>query len=52
MLIHVIRFLRSWTACSSTLQQLSRLSDQELKRLGITRSDIPRIAYERSESWA
>ncbi len=49
MLIHVIRFLRAWRLCSLTLQELSRLSDQELTRLGIKRSDIPRIAWERSE---
>lgn len=50
MLIHVIRFLRAWKLCTETLQDLSKLSDQELRRIGIRRSDIPRIAWERSEA--
>jgi uncharacterized protein YjiS (DUF1127 family) len=49
MLIHVIRFLRAWKACSNTLQQLSEKSDRELSQLGISRSDIPRIAFKRSD---
>ena len=49
MLIHLIRFLRAWRTCSLTLQELSRLSDGDLRRMGIKRSDIPRIAWERSE---
>jgi uncharacterized protein YjiS (DUF1127 family) len=50
MLIHVIRFLRAWRLCSLTLQELSKLSDRDLSRIGISRSDIPRIAWERSEA--
>ncbi len=50
MLINVIRFLRAWRLCTLNLQYLSRLSDGELRRLGIKRSDIPRIAWERSEA--
>jgi uncharacterized protein YjiS (DUF1127 family) len=49
MLIYVIRFLRAWRRCSHTLQQLSLLSDRELADAGITREDIPRVAWERSE---
>ena len=48
MLIHVIRFLRSWRACSDALRELTRKSDSELREMGITRSDIPRVAYERT----
>jgi uncharacterized protein YjiS (DUF1127 family) len=48
MLIHVIRFLRSWRLCSDILQELSRKSDSELKDMGISRTDIPRIAWERT----
>lgn len=48
MLIHVIRFLRSWYLCSDILRDLSRKSDSELNKLGIARSDIPRIALERT----
>jgi uncharacterized protein YjiS (DUF1127 family) len=48
MLIHVIRFLRSWRLCSDILRNLSQKSDSELHAMGITRSDIPRIALERT----
>jgi uncharacterized protein YjiS (DUF1127 family) len=48
MLIHVIRFLRSWRLCSDILRELSRKSDSELSQMGISRADIPRIAWERT----
>jgi uncharacterized protein YjiS (DUF1127 family) len=48
MLIYVIRFLRSWRVCSDVLLELSRKTDSELQAMGITRADIPRIAFERS----
>jgi uncharacterized protein YjiS (DUF1127 family) len=48
MLIHVIRFLRSWRLCSEALQELTRKSDSELREMGVTRADIPRIAFERA----
>jgi uncharacterized protein YjiS (DUF1127 family) len=48
MLIHVIRFLRSWRLCSDILQELARKSDHELHAMGISRADIPRIAWERT----
>jgi uncharacterized protein YjiS (DUF1127 family) len=48
MLIHVIRFLRSWRLCSDILRDLSRKSDSELREMGLTRADIPRVAHERT----
>jgi uncharacterized protein YjiS (DUF1127 family) len=48
MLIHVIRFLRSWRLCSDMLRDLSRKSDSELREMGLTRADIPWVAYERT----
>ena len=48
MLIYVIRFLRSWRVCSDVLQELAHKSDSELSAMGITRADIPRIAFERA----
>ena len=50
MLIHVIRFLRSWRLCSDILVELTRKSDSELRAMGLSRSDIPRVAYERTIS--
>jgi len=48
MLIHVIRFLRSWRLCSDILRDLTQKSDSELQEMGLTRSDIPRVAFERT----
>jgi len=47
MLIHVIRFLRSWRLVADTLRELAQKSDSELKAIGISRADIPRVALER-----
>ena len=48
MLIHFIHFLQSWRACSDNLRELTGKSDSELQDIGITRADIPRVAYERT----
>ena len=48
-LAHLFRFLRQWKAYGSSLQELSRLGDRELADIGISRSDIPRIAWENAE---
>jgi uncharacterized protein YjiS (DUF1127 family) len=48
MLIHVIRFLRSWRLCSDILRDLTQKSDSELQEMGLTRADIPRVAFERA----
>lgn len=48
MLIHVIHFLRSWRLCSDILQELAHKSDSELRAMGMTRADIPRVAFERT----
>jgi uncharacterized protein YjiS (DUF1127 family) len=48
MLSPVIRFFQSWKRYGLAMQELSQLSDRELADIGITRSDIPRIAWEQS----
>jgi uncharacterized protein YjiS (DUF1127 family) len=48
MLSPVIRFFQSWKRYGLAVQELSQLSDRELADIGITRSDIPRIASEQS----
>lgn len=45
-LIIIARFIQSWKMYNSTLRQLSQLSDRELADAGISRSDIPRVAWE------
>ncbi|HWV54833.1 DUF1127 domain-containing protein [Pseudorhodoplanes sp.] len=51
-LSHFVRFLRQWRAYGNSLQELSRLGDRELADIGISRSDIPRIAWESAERTA
>jgi uncharacterized protein YjiS (DUF1127 family) len=48
MLSPVIRFFQNWKRYGLAMQELSQLSDRELADIGITRSDIPRIASEQS----
>lgn len=45
MLAHVIRFVREWKRYNQSLSELNRLGDRELADLGLSRSDIPRVAW-------
>jgi uncharacterized protein YjiS (DUF1127 family) len=49
MLSPVIRFFQNWKRYGLAVQELSQLSDRELADIGITRSDIARIAWEQSD---
>lgn len=46
MLAAIIDFYRTWKRYGSAIHELSHLSDRELADIGITRSDIPRLAWE------
>jgi uncharacterized protein YjiS (DUF1127 family) len=46
MLLEIANFLRAWRRYNASLNELSRLGDRELADIGLTRSDIPRIAWE------
>jgi uncharacterized protein YjiS (DUF1127 family) len=46
MLVSVIRFLHAWKRYGLAVNELSHLSDRELADIGITRSDIPRVAWD------
>lgn len=46
MLLSIIRYLQSWKRYGLAMQELSQLNDRELADIGITRGDIPRIAWE------
>ena len=48
MLVAIINALRSWRRYNQSLRELSQLGDRELADIGITRSDIARIAREDS----
>jgi uncharacterized protein YjiS (DUF1127 family) len=46
MLLEIFNFLRTWRRYNASLSELSHLGDRELADIGLTRSDIPRIAWE------
>jgi uncharacterized protein YjiS (DUF1127 family) len=50
MLLSIIRFVQTWKRYNSSLRELSELGDRELADIGLTRSDIPRIAWESANS--
>lgn len=49
LLSSIIRALRSWRRFNNTLSELNSMGDRELSDIGISRSDIPRVAWEASE---
>ena len=46
LLANIVRTLKAWRRFNSSLRELNRLGDRELADIGITRSDIPRIAWD------
>jgi uncharacterized protein YjiS (DUF1127 family) len=46
MLVSIVRYLHAWKRYGVAVQELSHLSDRELADIGITRSDIPRVAWD------
>ena len=48
LLSQIVRFLRQWRRYNASLRELSQLGDHELADIGISRSDIPRVAWESS----
>ena len=49
LLANILRALRSWRKFNSSLRELNRLGDRELADIGISRSDIPRVAWDNSQ---
>ena len=49
ILANLVRFLRQWRAYDVSLRELSRLGDRELADIGVSRSEIARIAWENAE---
>jgi uncharacterized protein YjiS (DUF1127 family) len=49
MLVAIFNFLQTWKRYNASLRELSRLNDRELADIGISRSDIPRIAWDSAE---
>ncbi|HEX4044004.1 MAG TPA: DUF1127 domain-containing protein [Xanthobacteraceae bacterium] len=48
MFTSIVRFLHAWKRYGVAMDELAHLSDRELADIGITRADIPRIAWEES----
>ncbi len=48
-LTHLVGVFRQWRRYNESLRQLNGLGDRELADIGITRGDIPRVAWENSE---
>jgi uncharacterized protein YjiS (DUF1127 family) len=49
MFASIVRFLQSWRRYNRSLSELNRLADRELADIGISRSDIPRVAWSASQ---
>ena len=49
LLTHVVRLLRSWRRFNASINELNGLGDRELSDIGISRSDIPRVAWENAQ---
>jgi uncharacterized protein YjiS (DUF1127 family) len=45
MFAALVRFIQEWKRYNQSINELSRLGDRELADIGISRSDIPRIAW-------
>jgi uncharacterized protein YjiS (DUF1127 family) len=45
MFAALVRLIHSWKNYSRSLNELNRLGDRELADIGISRSDIPRLAW-------
>ena len=50
MLLSVIHYLQAWKRYGAAVRELSNLNDRELSDIGITRSDIPRLAWEHAHA--
>ena len=48
MFANLVRLIREWKRYNQSLSELSRLGDRELADIGISRSDIPRVAWSAS----
>lgn len=45
MFATIVRFIREWKKYNRSLSELSRLGDRELADIGVSRSDIHRVAW-------
>ncbi|MBN8936817.1 MAG: DUF1127 domain-containing protein [Rhizobiales bacterium] len=48
-LTHLVAVFHQWRRYNENLRELNQLGDRELADIGISRGDIPRVAWESSE---
>ena len=46
----LIRLVRSWWRYNESVRELTRLNDRELADIGISRSDIPAVAWQNARA--
>jgi uncharacterized protein YjiS (DUF1127 family) len=46
MFWNFVGYLQNWRRYGAAVRELSNLSDRELADIGVTRADIPRIAWD------
>jgi uncharacterized protein YjiS (DUF1127 family) len=46
MFLAILRFLQAWRRYNTSLRELNQLGDRELSDIGISRSEIPRVAWD------
>ena len=49
MFATLVRIVRNWRRYNQSLNELSRLGDRELADIGISRSDIYRVAWDNAK---
>jgi uncharacterized protein YjiS (DUF1127 family) len=45
MFASIVRYIREWNRYNASVRELSRLGDRDLADIGISRSDIERVAW-------
>ncbi len=50
LLSKFVRLLRAWWRYNESVKELSRLDDRELADIGISRSEIPSIAWQHART--
>jgi uncharacterized protein YjiS (DUF1127 family) len=50
MFFAFVRFIQTWKRYNASVRELSQLGDRELADIGITRSDIARVAWDTAKS--
>jgi len=43
---HLVRMIRVWRRYDASLRELNQLGDRELADIGLSRSDVQRVAWE------